>query len=213
MYRFFFRLLRPLGQRVITPVTGMEHIPKHPPYILAMNHVGFFDGPAIAMTMLPYLTESLQFLTLDIMWRFWGGPLATRYFGMVRLQPNNVRGSLDRMIELVRAGKAVGIFPEGGRNTHPDQLLLGKTGAIRMALATGAPLIPVGIRNAMGFSMASSFASFFRPDRHIAIHIGRPVDLSVYRNQPITRELLHRATDDLMRAIGRLIGASITPHT
>ena len=212
MYRFFFRLLRPLGRRIITPVTGMENIPQKPPYILVMNHVGFFDGPAIAMTTLPYLGEPIQFLTLNIMWCLWGGPLATRYWGMVRLQPDNVRGSLERMIALVRAGKTVGIFPEGGRNTNPGQLMLGKTGAIRMALATGVPLIPVGIRNAMGFSMLSSFASFFRPDRHIAVHFGKPFDLSAYRNQPITRELLHRATDDLMRAIGNLVGATITPH-
>ncbi|MBI5037434.1 MAG: 1-acyl-sn-glycerol-3-phosphate acyltransferase [Candidatus Kerfeldbacteria bacterium] len=212
MYRLFFRLLRPLGRRVITPVTGTENIPQKPPYILALNHVGFFDGPAIAMTMLPYLAEPIQFLTLDIMWRLWGGPLATRYWGMVRLQPGNVRGSLERMIELARAGKTVGIFPEGGRNTHPPQLMLGKTGAIRMALATGVPLIPVGIQNTMGFSMLSSFASFLRPDRHIAIHFGKPLDLSAYRHQPITRELLHRATDDLMRTIGALIGAPITPH-
>lgn len=212
MYRFFFRLLRPIARRIVTPVTGTEHIPQKPPFILAMNHVGFFDGPAIAVATLSLIAEPIQFLTLDIMWRFWGGPLATRYMGMVRLQPGNLRGSLDRMIELIRAGKVVGIFPEGSRNRHPGKLLLGKTGAIRLALATGAPLIPVGVHNTTGFSIFSAFASFVRPDRHIAVHFGQPLDLSAYRNQPITRELLHRATDDLMHEIARLAGATITPH-
>ncbi len=204
MYHLFMRILGRLARLKVKQVSGTEHIPKTSPVIFAANHVGFFDAPALAASVYAVRPNVIHFLTYDLMWRLWGGPFATRTMGMVRLHPRDAAGSLQQMIEIVQAGKVAAIFPEGSRNPHPESLLVGKTGVARMALATGAPVIPVGIYNATGRTIGQAFASFLKPDKQIRVVFGQPIDLGQFQNQPITRELLHQVTDVVMRDIAQL---------
>lgn len=200
------RILWPLARLKVTRVSGTEYIPKTSPVIFAANHVGFFDGPAMAVTIYRVRPEITHFLTYDLMWKAWGGPFATRLMGMIRLDLQAKADSLGQMVAVLKQGKIASIFPEGQRNFHPERLQPGKTGAVRMALASGASIIPVGIRNSTGRTIGKAFASFLNPQKQIQITFGPPVDLSAFRDQEITRELLHAATRRLMSAIGKAAG-------
>ncbi len=206
MYPIFMGILGPLTRLKVRHISGNEHIPQTGPVIFCANHQGFFDAPALAATIYRFRPEVIHFLTWPLFWWLWGGPIATHSMGMIRLNNRDKAGSLQRMINIVRAGKVAAIFPEGERNHHPERLLPGKTGAVRMALATHVPVIPVGIRNRTGMGIVRAFSSFLRRDADISITFGTAVNFSDLYNQPVDRALLHRGTERLMQAIGDLVG-------
>jgi 1-acyl-sn-glycerol-3-phosphate acyltransferase len=81
----------------------------------------------------------------------------------------------------------------------------GKTGAARIALATGCPVIPVGQWGAQDLLPAYSARPHVFPRKTLSYKAGDPVDLSDLQDQPVTAEVLHEATDRIMAAITRLV--------
>jgi 1-acyl-sn-glycerol-3-phosphate acyltransferase len=95
--------------------------------------------------------------------------------------------------------------------------MTGQTGAARLALMTGAPVIPLaswgahellpyrkGEKGGLAGSLKPGFHPF--PRKKIQIIAGPEVDLSRYRDQPITAAILHDATADIMRANAGPVG-------
>ena len=108
-----------------------------------------------------------------------------------------VKGALTRL----KGGGLVGIFPEGGINHDPETLRPGVPGAAFLALATDAPVYPVGIRNApRGKNL---YLSLLKPTR-AELHYGEPIDLSDLRGRKKTPEVLAEATERIMRRIADL---------
>ena len=115
-----------------------------------------------------------------------------------------VRESLRRL----KAGKLVGIFPEGGINPHPDRLRPGRPGLAWMALKARVPVFPVFIHNApRGTNMVNSFYT----RSHVRIVYGEPVDLSRWHAQKLSQESLARVTDELMSVLAGLGGIDFEP--
>ena len=122
-----------------------------------------------------------------------------------KLDPHNKAQSLESMAGTVRHGNVAGIFPEGKRNPS-SSLLKGKTGAIRLALSSGAPIIPAGIINNTGKTFFQAMKSLFENKSYIEVTFGPPVDLTEFRDQPVSRDLLYAATSKLMKAISNVSG-------
>jgi 1-acyl-sn-glycerol-3-phosphate acyltransferase len=101
--------------------------------------------------------------------------------------------SMDVVLDALREGKVVGIFPEGTRS--PDgRMYRGRTGVARLALATGVPVVPVGLRNT-------------RPGwRRPVVRFGPPLDFSAYAGAGNDRDVLRHVTDEVMAAIHDLSG-------
>ena len=111
-------------------------------------------------------------------------------------EAKNVLGPTE---DAVRAGKPVIIYPEGTITRDPDAWpMSGRTGAVRVALATGAPLIPVCQSGAQ--DVLWPYTRRFRvfPPKRYHVTVGPPLDLSMYAGKPITEEILHEATNRLM---------------
>ncbi|MGE3315393.1 MAG: lysophospholipid acyltransferase family protein [Planctomycetaceae bacterium] len=100
-------------------------------------------------------------------------------------------------LRLLKAGKLVGVFPEGRINTGPSgsPLLPADTGIAWLALRAQVPVYPVYIHDAP--RCVNMVSPFITPSR-VRVCFGDPIDLAVYKDRRITRELLQEVTALLM---------------
>jgi 1-acyl-sn-glycerol-3-phosphate acyltransferase len=105
-------------------------------------------------------------------------------------------------VEAVRRGECLVMYPEGTITRDPGTWpMSGKTGALRVALETGAPLIPVAQWGAQRIMAPYTKELKLLPPRLIQVTAGPPVPVDALRGQPITKELLEEGTNRLMDAI------------
>ncbi len=161
--RFFMRsILAALGGDVLR-VHGVERLaPHHDPFILVLNHSTKLEAllmpaltaiyrhgrviPFIAdwnIALIPGLAPILKAGDTILLVRKPAKPAILNVFKpwFERKGP-----AFERAATMLRAGRSVGLFPEGTTNRHPGRLLRGFEGAARLSLTTGCPLLPVGIR-------------------------------------------------------------------
>jgi 1-acyl-sn-glycerol-3-phosphate acyltransferase len=138
---FFSRLLFRLR------VEGADRVPSSGSAIVAGNHVSALDGVALALATGSRGRRMTRFLVAAEFFRkLWCG-WALRLYRQIPIRRGaRDQGALDVAIETIRGGALAGIFPEGAVNPEPEAgLLRGRKGAARIALATDAPVVPVGI--------------------------------------------------------------------
>ncbi len=123
---------------------GLEHIPADGPAIVAANHLSVLDGIVLGLAsvergrIVRFLAAAEWFERPSIAW-------ALRLYRQIPVRRGEGdSGALDAAIATLRAGALAGIFPEG-RVTRGPGLERGRTGVARIALAVGAPVVPVGI--------------------------------------------------------------------
>jgi 1-acyl-sn-glycerol-3-phosphate acyltransferase len=105
-------------------------------------------------------------------------------------------------VEAVRAGQLVAVFPEGTLTRDPDMWpMRGKTGAARIALTTGAPVVPIGQWGAHEVLPRYSKRLHLFPRKTVHVVAGPPVDLDDLRGRELDAEVLQEATDRIMRAL------------
>lgn len=105
-------------------------------------------------------------------------------------------------VDAVKAGECVVVYPEGTITRDPDLWpMTGKTGAARIALATGAPVIPLGMWGAQ--EVIPPYAKMLRlfPRRTMQVAAGSAVDLSDLAQLPLNNDTLRVATERIMAAI------------
>jgi 1-acyl-sn-glycerol-3-phosphate acyltransferase len=106
-----------------------------------------------------------------------------------------------------RSGECLIFYPEGTCTRDPELWpMTGKTGAARVALATGVPVVPVAHWGA--HELWRYGTKKIRPFPRKTMHViaGPPVDLSKYEGKPLDAETLTAATAEIMRAIAGLLG-------
>ncbi len=117
-------------------------------------------------------------------------------------------GPVREAVRILRDGGLVGIFPEGGINEGPG-LRRADTGVAWLALTAQVPVFPVYIENTpVGKNMVEPF--FMK--QPVRLHYGEPIDLSAYRGQKKTPELLEEVTLRIMRSIGDLAGYDMSDY-
>jgi 1-acyl-sn-glycerol-3-phosphate acyltransferase len=128
-------------------VTGVEHVPMEGPGIVASNHVSVLDGIVLALVVARRRRRMTRFLTAAEFFRKPFYAWALRLYRQIPIRRGEGdEGALDEAVRTVREGALAGIFPEGKVNPAPEgPMQRGRTGVARMALATGAPVVPVGI--------------------------------------------------------------------
>ncbi|HET7309035.1 MAG TPA: lysophospholipid acyltransferase family protein [Actinomycetota bacterium] len=128
-------------------VEGADRVPSSGSAIVAGNHVSALDGVALALATGSRGRRVTRFLVAAEFFRkLWCG-WALRLYRQIPIRRGaRDQGALDVAIETIRGGAVAGIFPEGTVNPEPEAgLLRGRKGAARIALATDAPVVPVGI--------------------------------------------------------------------
>ncbi|MFX0575973.1 lysophospholipid acyltransferase family protein [Nocardia nepalensis] len=142
-YVFVGPLLRLIGR---PEVEGRRHVPRTGPVIIAANHLAMLDSLYLALVLprrVTFLAKQEYFTGTGLKGRF------KRWFFTVAGQvPVNRSGgtaaadALDAATRILESGDIWAIHPEGTRS--PDgRVYRGRTGALRVAMATGAPVIPV----------------------------------------------------------------------
>lgn len=127
-------------------VTGIHHVPLDGPAILAFDHISVLDGPCLAAEVAWRRRRMVRFLVAA---EVFDAPVTGWILRSYRQIPihrgRNDAGALDEAIVTIRRGAVAAIAPEGAVNPTPGELQRIRSGIARIALPTGAPLIPVGI--------------------------------------------------------------------
>ncbi len=128
-------------------VTGIERVPERGPAILAGNHVSGLDGVVVALVVGRLRRRATRFLAAAEFFERFPASWALRTYRQIPLRRGGGdTGALDEAIRAIRSGALTGIFPEGRVNPDPQSgLQRGRRGLARIALASGAPVIPVGV--------------------------------------------------------------------
>ncbi len=114
--------------------------------------------------------------------------------------------SFDAAVEAVQRGECVVVYPEGTITREPDLWpMTGKTGAARIALATGCAVIPVAQWGVQDILAPYAKRVHVFPRRLITMKAGDPVDLSEYVGQPLTADVLRAATTRIMDDLTSLL--------
>lgn len=184
-----------------------EKIPPTGGCIVVFNHISHVD-PLLAAHFvydhgrLPrYLAKSGLFKNKAL----GGFLLAAGQIPVERLSRTAV-GAYDAAVAAVRAGECVVVYPEGTLTRDPDLWpMTGKSGAARIALETGCPVIPVGQWGAQELLPAYARKPDLFPRKRIVMKAGDPVDLSDLVAEPRTPEVINQATDRIMAALTSLV--------
>lgn len=144
-----------VGVRLVKPlvcilfrvrVSGLEHLPLSGPVIVAFNHVSVLDGPVIAIEIAHRIRRETRFLVAaELFDRPVWGWILSRYEQIPIRRGQADSGALDEAIRVIRHGALAALAPEGRVNDDGNHLLRIKSGVARIALPTGAPVIPLGI--------------------------------------------------------------------
>ncbi len=115
-------------------------------------------------------------------------------------------GAFDAAVQAVRDGECVVVYPEGTLTRDPDHWpMQGKSGAARIALETGCPVIPVGQWGAQDLLPPYSAKLRLVPRQRILMKAGDPVDLADLITEPRSTATIHAATTRIMAAIVELV--------
>lgn len=208
-YRFAARgVLIPFLRSVTRQrVSGQENIPRAGGFIAVCNHLSDLD----ALTAMRALVDedvpvySLAKSTLfDV--PLVGSVLRAGGQIPVRRATAEAGSSLGEAERLIRAGESVMVFPEGTLSRDPLQWpMSGKTGAARLAMATGAPVLPMGQWGAQKVLPAYSkrFHPFPRAD--VQVVIGEPLDLHRFGTDTSDQQQVRACTAEIMAAITALV--------
>ncbi|OIV36699.1 1-acyl-sn-glycerol-3-phosphate acyltransferase [Mangrovactinospora gilvigrisea] len=191
---------------------GMENMPKDGGFITVVNHHSALDPFTYAHFQ--YNTgRPARFLAKESLFRIPVAGWFMRHMGQIPVYRNSTDAAhaFSEAVEAVRAGECVAIYPEGTLTRDPDLWpMTGKSGAARVALETGAPVIPVaqwGAQRIVPPYAKKAGEPKFRilPRATVKVLAGKPVDLSEFEGEPITSDVLRRATDKIMDAITALL--------
>jgi 1-acyl-sn-glycerol-3-phosphate acyltransferase len=181
---------------------GLEHVPADGPALICPNHISFVDSLFVPLVLPRRITYVGKAEYLDS-WK-------TRYLlpalGMIPIDRTGGSASdraLNAAARILERGELFGIYPEGTRS-RTGKLYKGHTGPARLALRTGAPIVPVGIRGTDAIQPPDAKAP--KPRGEVEIRIGRPIDVERYRGRSDDRLVLRQLTDELMYEIAQLSG-------
>ncbi|UUX60407.1 lysophospholipid acyltransferase family protein [Glutamicibacter halophytocola] len=110
--------------------------------------------------------------------------------------------SLKQAQKVLDAGGVIVIYPEGTLTRDPNLWpMIGRTGAARLALQTGAPVVPMAHWGDQELLPRYSKKMYLFPRKHVTVSVGTPVNLDDLREGPRTRTVLQEATNRIMDAI------------
>ncbi len=184
-----------------------EKIPATGGCILVLNHISHADPLITAHFVwdhgrIPrYLAKSELFQT-----KFVGRVLASAQQIPVERFSRSAIGAYDAAVKAVNDGECLVVYPEGTLTRDPGLWpMTGKSGAARIALATGVPVIPVAHWGAQ--DVLAPYASKPRlfPRQHITMKVGDPVAIDDLRAVPQTPRVVNETTERIMTALTVLV--------
>ncbi len=184
---------------------GLEHIPAEGPALIACSHLSYVDPFGYAEGVVrrgrrPRFLGKAQLFDIPLV------GAALRGAGQIPVDRGTGDQTPLRSAEAaIVAGEVVLIYPEGTVTDRPDHLPMeGRTGAVRLSLATGVPIIPMASWGSHPVWQKGGRGSlkFGRP---IWVGVGSPIDLSARADEANDRDALHEMTASVMGALSELV--------
>ena len=191
-------------------IVGRARVPRTGPVILASNHLSFIDSIVIPLAV----PRRVVFLAKAEYWqgrspKDWPRRLFFAAFAAIpvhRDQQADAQASLKTALGVLQRGDAFALYPEGTRS-RDGRLYRGRTGVGWLALASGAPVIPVGV---VGTERVQPIGAKVPRIAKVRIEFGEPVDPRAYAHLPPGRAR-REITDEVMDRIAAITGQVRAP--
>lgn len=213
LYWFFVKTLGPIARRRFNPTAeGLEHIPHEGGAIIAANHLAVIDDALLPMTcprMIHFMGKAEYFEGKGLKGRFkiwWFTSVGV--FPVDRSGGSKSLGALEHAREIIENGELFGIHIEGTRS--PDgRLYKGHTGAARLALETGCPIVPAAI---IGSRELQRPGQVIPGKGSSKVVYGEPIAVEKTPADEVTHEQLRGLTDEVTRRIEAMSGQEYVPE-
>lgn len=197
------RIIKPLLDNLWkVSIEGSENIPTDGPAILCPNHISFFDS---VFTM-AYAGRQISFVGKAEYMDSWKTKHLFPALGMIpidRAGGSKSEGALIAAENVLRRGELFGIYPEGTRS-RDGMLYKGHTGAARLAVKLGCPIIPVGIIGTREIQPPDKIIP--KVGLQCTVKFGQPIHPQRYLERGGDHMVLREITDELMFEIRELTG-------
>jgi 1-acyl-sn-glycerol-3-phosphate acyltransferase len=190
--------------------TGRENMPRTGGVIYVPNHISHLDPVVLGYFIwecrrIPRFLGKASLFKVPVL-----GTIITSA-GQIPVYRDSTQAAdaFRDAVAAVERGECVGVYPEGTITRDPDMWpMTGKTGAARIALMTGCPVIPVANWGAQEILKSYTGKMRFRllPRKTLQVRAGTPVDLSAFQGKPLTNQLLHEATEVIMARVAETLG-------
>ncbi|MHA7278700.1 lysophospholipid acyltransferase family protein [Arthrobacter sp. MDT2-2] len=208
MFTFLASWVRPVMNALMDKEWhGQEKLPVGTGMIICPNHVTEIDPVVVAhflynQGVMPHFLAKASLFKVPVI----GSILRTIKQVPVERSSAGANRSLEAAREALADGGGIIIYPEGTLTRDPDLWpMKGRTGAARLALQTGAPVVPIAHWGAHEVFPPYAKRFYLLPRKRSRVLVGDPVDLSEFRGAPLTRTTLDRATDRILDAVTELL--------
>ncbi len=190
--------------------TPDSKLPNTGPFIMSPNHYSEIDPIAMGAAIW-HLGRLPRFMAKESLFKVpvfgWllraTGQIPVKREGAVRSSNGNPMGAAE---ELIRREAGVIVYPEGTLTRDPELWpMRGKSGAVRLALETGIPLIPAAHWGTQRLMPRYGKGIHPFPRKTIEVAVGQPLDLSKFDGRDIDQKIVNEATVMLMNEITRLL--------
>lgn len=186
---------------------GAEHLPAEGGFIAVSNHVTYADPLTFAHYLynngVPprFLAKAPLFSTPVVGW-------VMRALDQVPVHrgTSKAKDAVDEGVEFLERGDVIAMFPEGTLTRDPGLWpMVARTGAARMALTTGVPVVPVAQWGAQ--RLLGRYSRILKPipRKRVTVVAGPPIDLDDLRGKPVTNEVLREATARIMATLTSMV--------
>ena len=190
-------------------VSGLRHVPSNGPVIIASNHLSFSDSifmPLVVPRKVTFLAKSEYFTSPGI--KGFIKKLTFIALGQVPIDRSGGKRSEAALLtglKLLKDNHCIGIYPEGTRS--PDgRLYKGRTGIARMAIESGAPIIPVAMFNTAEIQPTGQVVPKVR---RVEMVFGEPM---YFTGDSTDQAVLRSATNQIMEKIAELSKQEYVPN-
>jgi 1-acyl-sn-glycerol-3-phosphate acyltransferase len=209
-YQILKSFLVPLLMLLFRPkVTGLRHVPNTGPVIIASNHLSFSDSifmPLVVPRKVTFLAKSEYFTSPGI--KGFIKKLTFIALGQVPIDRSGGKRSEAALLtglSVLKEGSCIGIYPEGTRS--PDgRLYKGRTGIARMAIESGAAVVPVAMFNTAEIQPTGQVVPKVR---RVEMIFAEPMYFTGDSTDPA---VLREATNKIMDVIAAMSGQIYVPN-
>lgn len=208
-YRIGAGILMPI-LNVITKRNWLntEKIPKSGAAVFYSNHVSYLDALVLAHYLFKngraprFIGKEAVFKIPVVGWVLYKAEQIP-----VKRQSDSAAIALSEAIAALKMGHAIGIYPEGTLTRDPNLWpMTGKTGAVRLALAAGAPLIPIAQWGDHEILAPYSKALKIIPRKLVTLNCGEPIDISKWHGKEDDPIAMEEATQYVMSQLSQMVG-------
>ena len=183
-YKLFQKMLRPMLDITIdTSIVNPQNVPDQGPFVLVANHRSDLDPFLILVNV----RRPINWLGASYLWNIPGSRMIMKGLGAIPVSKykSDIHKAFDTAAECLKQGQGVGIFPEGWDYISANQFdwSVGEfqTGFARIALLTGAPVVPVAMQGLSERRSTQPFPPFLRKILDYPIEMQYIKDRCVYQ--------------------------------